>query len=225
MLRLLLVRHGETDWNCRGLIQGQLDVPLNARGRDQARRLAERLADEPVIAAYASDLSRAWETARILVASRGIPLTPEPRLREVAFGRWEKQTFDHVRREEPALWHSWCEGPPTVAPEGGEPLEAVSKRLLDWLADLQSRHSQGTVLAVSHGAVLRVLLCLLLDAPPYRYLRFRLDSVALSVVLLDGQARRIALVNDTRHLASSVGGVEVSARNSAHQERGASQPG
>src|SRR5690242_8696605 len=92
MATLLLVRHGETDWNAEGRLQGQTDRPLNEYGRRQARELAERLAGDGVVAIYASDLSRAKETAEIVGGRLGLPVVVDPDLRERNWGTWEGLT-------------------------------------------------------------------------------------------------------------------------------------
>ena len=91
--RLSASRHGETEWNVDTRIQGQLDIGLNRTGLWQAGRVAQALADEPIAAIYASDLSRAWQTAQAIGSARGLAVTPEPRLRERAFGHFEGRTF------------------------------------------------------------------------------------------------------------------------------------
>ncbi len=89
MLRLLLIRHGETHWNAAARFQGQRDVPLNPRGRQQVAAVARALSRVPLDALYASDLRRTWETAQALSGVAGLATRPEPRLREMSFGAWE----------------------------------------------------------------------------------------------------------------------------------------
>ncbi|MBI4759502.1 MAG: histidine phosphatase family protein, partial [Chloroflexi bacterium] len=101
-MRLLLVRHGETDWNAEERYQGTTDVPLSAQGRAQAQALTSRMAGEVLDAIYASDLQRAWQTAEVIAAPHGLPVRPEPRLREIDFGAWEGLTFDEIRQRRPA---------------------------------------------------------------------------------------------------------------------------
>ena len=99
MLRLILVRHGETEWNAQRRYQGHSDVPLSALGRRQAARAAERLAALKIDAVYTSDLGRALETAEIIAEQRGLEVCAEPRLRELNFGVFEGLTFDEAQAQ------------------------------------------------------------------------------------------------------------------------------
>jgi broad specificity phosphatase PhoE len=135
---LLFVRHGETDWNSERRWQGHADVPLNARGREQARALAERLAGERVDAIYTSDLSRARETAEAVAAHLDLEVVVDPDLREIDVGPLEGLIFD----EQPDEWH-------------GEPKEAHAERVLGAVRRIAERHPDGRVLVVTHGGSMR----------------------------------------------------------------------
>jgi broad specificity phosphatase PhoE len=136
---LLLVRHGETDWNAEGRWQGHADVPLNARGREQAAALAERLCDEPIDAIYSSDLVRARHTAEIVGARLGVPVVVDPALREVDVGSREGLTWEQVGDGE---WD-------------GEPKEDHAARILDSVRRIAARHPAGRILVVTHGGSMR----------------------------------------------------------------------
>lgn len=140
MTTLLLVRHGETDWNAERRWQGHADVPLNDRGREQAYALAETLAGETIDAIYTSDLSRARETADILGARLGVTVVVDPDLREIDVGPLEGLTADESRA---------VEGWP------GEPIEEHSDRVMRALGRIAAAHPQGRVLAVTHGGSMR----------------------------------------------------------------------
>ena len=101
MTTILLVRHGETDWNLERRWQGHIDRPLNDVGRAQARALADRLDSEPFAAVYSSDLARARETAEIVAAAHGLPVHLDPRLREADVGEWSGLTADEIERRYP----------------------------------------------------------------------------------------------------------------------------
>jgi broad specificity phosphatase PhoE len=136
---LLLVRHGETDWNAEGRLQGHTDRPLNETGRRQARELADRLAGERVDAIYASDLSRAKETAEIVGERLGLTVVIDPDLREKNWGNWEGLTGDervHVEFE-------------------GETTEAHRDRIVRAVRRIAERHPEQRIVIVTHGGSLR----------------------------------------------------------------------
>ena len=140
MSTLLLVRHGETDWNADGRLQGQTDRPLSDFGRRQARRLADELAEEPLEAIYSSDLSRARETAEIVGERLGLPVVLDPDLREKDWGTWEGLTA--VERDRVEFL--------------GESTEAHQERILRALRRISERHpGDGRVLVVTHGGSMR----------------------------------------------------------------------
>ena len=140
MSTLLLVRHGETDWNADGRLQGQTDRPLSDFGRRQARRLADELADEELEAIYSSDLSRARETAEIVAERLGLPVALDPDLREKDWGTWEGLTAVERDRVEFA----------------GESTEEHQERILRALRRIAERHpGDGRVLVVTHGGSMR----------------------------------------------------------------------
>jgi broad specificity phosphatase PhoE len=149
MTELLLVRHGETDWNREHRVQVHTDVPLNAAGREQARRLAERLLDVALEAAYSSDLGRARETAEAVARSQGLEVQLDRDLREKNFGSWEGLTDVEIAERFPdAVRGGWGDG---------ETSDEVATRVLGALERIRSRHD-GTVLVVSHGGPLRAIL-------------------------------------------------------------------
>jgi probable phosphoglycerate mutase len=153
---LILVRHGETDWNRDGRWQGQADAPLNERGREQARALADELAGEPVDAVYASDLSRARETAEIIAARLDRePVEVDRRLREVHVGGWSGLTMAEIEDRFPADFERWRAGDPAHAFSGGETYAAMGERVVDGLAEIASRHPDGHVVVVLHGGSIR----------------------------------------------------------------------
>jgi probable phosphoglycerate mutase len=139
MTELILVRHGETDWNAVGRLQGHTDRPLSDYGRKQARRLAEELEGERFEAIYASDLARARETAEIIGAQLGLPIILDPDLREKDWGNWEGLTS--TERLEIELV--------------GESTEEHQRRLLAGLDRIAAQHPAGRVLVVTHGGSMR----------------------------------------------------------------------
>lgn len=154
---LLVIRHGETAWNAEHRVQGQLDIPLSPLGILQSARLAECLANEPIDAIYASEMSRAWLTAAPVAARHGLEVIAEPRLRERSFGMFEGLTLDEIAERYPTEFVQWRERDRAWRPEGGESGQQLIDRVLSAVADIAARHECQTVVLVSHGGVLDVL--------------------------------------------------------------------
>ena len=158
---VLLARHGQTDDNLEPLrFQGFRDTPLNDTGRAQARELADRVAalPDPVKALWASDLSRARETAEIVGAHIGLEPRLDPRLREANRGRWEGYTFEEIERSDPVRYAEWRRGGASWRFPGGESLQEQQDRVLAALADIEAA-GELPALAVCHGGSIRVVLC------------------------------------------------------------------
>jgi broad specificity phosphatase PhoE len=155
----ILARHGVTDWNLAGRYQGQADPPLNEAGRRQARALAEQLAGEPIRAIYSSDLQRAYDTAQAAAERLGLPVTVEPRLREVNQGEWEGMLHPDILARYPEAWAERERDPLHSRSPGGESVFEVSARVWSAAADIARAHPDGLVLIVSHGLALACLYC------------------------------------------------------------------
>lgn len=154
MTELILIRHGETDWNVQGRFQGQIDVPLNATGQRQAALTAERLAQDRFDAFYCSDLLRTRQTAEPAAARLAIEAAPDALLREQHFGILEGLSFDEVRSRHPELLAAWMRHDPDYALPGGESVRAFHARVIDALRSLAARHQGQQLAVVTHGGVL-----------------------------------------------------------------------
>jgi alpha-ribazole phosphatase len=199
MTRLLLVRHGLTDWNAAQRFQGQHDVPLNDIGRHQAAALAERLAGEPLQAIFASDLQRARATAAAIVDRHPCPITIEARLREISFGAWEGLTYAEIAAGHPEVLAAWEKNILENAPPGGETLNQLAGRVQAVLDELLLAQDGETILLVAHGGPLQVLICLALGLPPEKYWQFHLSPGSLSEIAIYPQGGILNLLNDTCH--------------------------
>ena len=201
MTRLLLVRHGETEWNAAHRWQGHTDTPLSQLGRRQAELLRERLAREPLVAAYASDLSRAWDTATTALAGRDVPLTPRPALREIYLGDWQGLTTPEIEQRWPGQLARYFNADADARPGGGETRQEMQARIAGAVQEIAAAHPEGQVLIVSHGGALRGLACWALDAPTSSSGRFEVDNCALSILELRPDRPLLVRWNDTSHLA------------------------
>jgi len=218
--RVFLVRHGATVLSAEDRFAGETDVPLSDVGREQARGLARRLASEPILAAYASPLSRALETARIVAEPHGIPVIERPALREISHGHWEGRTRADVEARFADEYARWTSDPHTFAPQGGETGLAATARALPAIRAILEEHARGHVLVVSHKATIRLLVSSLLGFDPRAY-RDRLDQSPACLNIVDfrdtGHAR-LTLYNDVSHWAdppATIPGIP-SARLSKH---------
>lgn len=155
---LLLIRHGETDHNRQGRFQGQVDVPLNATGQQQAQRLAQRLRDEPLDVLVSSDLSRARGTAEPLRALRvGLALATDTAWREQGFGVLEGLVVAEARMSQPEAFAAWWAHTPDGAPPGGESPRAFHARVNAALQALAKAHAGARVAVFTHGGVLDMI--------------------------------------------------------------------
>lgn len=204
VLRLLLARHGETDWNAAGRYQGQADPSLNQTGRQQASCLAARVAGRQIDAVYCSDLQRAQETATIIGKALHRKPVPEPRLREISFGVLEGLTFAEANARYAKIIAEWLDGGRQVLP-GGESREAFSQRLLSLLEELKEKHNGQRLLLVTHGGAIRELLRLALGLPPQGHWSFTVENGSLSELELYGDRPLLRTLNDTSHLRGELG--------------------
>ena len=155
--RILAIRHGETLWNVDSRIQGHLDIGLNDTGRWQAERLGLALKDEPIAAIYASDLSRAHDTALAVSRHTGVPVQAEPGLRERSFGEFEGRTFAEIETELPAQAQRWRQRDPAFTPAGGESLLMLEARVLSVATRLAAQHPGEQIALFAHGGVMDIL--------------------------------------------------------------------
>lgn len=210
--RMLLVRHGETEWNRQGRFQGQIDVPLNDTGRAQGQKAAGFLHPIRLDAAYTSSMVRPRETAEIILQHHPhLELQPLDDLREISHGEWEGLYKGDIEENYPGLLQQWQAAPETVQMPGGENLEQVWERSVRAWRYLVTSHSQAdqvqTVLVVAHDAVNKALLCHVLGLGPEAFWRFKQGNGAVSVIDypngVDSQPV-LTSANITIHLSGSV---------------------
>ncbi len=158
MTTVYLVRHGETEWNRLGLLQGTADVPLNAAGREQAAALGRELSSVRFDAAFTSPLRRARDTAEAIVADRGVPFSAVPGLREISYGLWQGRGAAARARCAPGLVWAWRNDPGSVRFPGGESLDDVARRAGAAWDRIVADHPGSTILVSAHGHVNRLLL-------------------------------------------------------------------
>ena len=202
-MRLYLIRHGQTDWNVAGRIQGSTDIPLNDTGRRQAACLAEGMEKRPVTQVFSSTLSRAYETAAAIGKRQGVPVRGLSQLQEVNYGDWEGLTMEEIEQKYPNEQEQWYLSPVEVAPPGGETQTQVYERCRQAVEKILDE-AQGDVAVVSHGATVVFLLEYMMDGTG----RDEEDDIivgnaSISTVEYDRETKRFALtqLNDREHLA------------------------
>jgi len=200
MAEILLIRHGETEWNRREVFRGRADVPLSARGREQARLLAEALKGSGVQAVYSSPLSRARQTADPLADALGIEVQTDERLVDMSFGRWESRPRTEVEKEDPALYRVWLTEPQEFRAPDGESLANVIARAWPAMGEIAAKHRNGRAAIVTHRVVCKVLLCSALGAGEAAFWRVRVDTASVSILDASDDLWVVTRLNDTHHL-------------------------
>ena len=163
--------------------------------------MAERLAGQDVDAVYASDLSRAWETAQIIAEKRNLEVFPEPRLRELKFGVLEGLTFDEVEAQYPEMIAAWLKDFNNT-PEGAETIDAFNARIISLLDDLKEKHDEQIVLLVGHGGSLSEILRVVLGLSREKRWYLEMENASLSEVSIAEEYVSLKRLNDTCHLVS-----------------------
>jgi broad specificity phosphatase PhoE len=198
MPRIVLVRHGQTDWNVAGRTQGWNDQPLNAEGQKQAKLAGDYLRSRFAGArVWSSDLSRCVQTA----ATIGAPVTKSPELRELKFGQWEGRLWTELHRESPELAAKFVAGDPAFRAPGGEALGELVERARRFVEASGVVRAEGDTVLVSHGGTLRCLIVALLGLPAESVGRFHCGNASVSVIASTPANRwRLELLNGTSHL-------------------------
>jgi probable phosphoglycerate mutase len=199
--RLVVVRHGVTDWNREGRFQGHLDPPLSDVGRHEAELVAERLASDDLlrpVRIVSSSLARAAETAAAIGAASGVAVEPDDRLMEIGQGEWEGRTHAELEVADAQRYRAWREAAGVRQPPGGESIDSATARVRAVLDELAT--SEGATCLVSHGGTMRILARLLFDLADDRSWALDVDNASVGVATLVGGRWRLDRWNDTRHL-------------------------
>jgi alpha-ribazole phosphatase len=200
-MRIIFIRHGETEWNATLRYQGHANIPLNERGRAQARAAAARLAKLHVAAIYTSDLSRAAETAQVVGAQLGLTPISMPELREIDVGQWEGYTPEELYRRFPEHMREYERDPARTVRLGGESYAQLQTRALGALRHIQEAQQRDQiVVAVSHGGTIRSLLCDVIGLDLGYFGRMWLDNGSFTELRFGSHGWRLVRLNDAAHL-------------------------
>ena len=207
MTKLILVRHGETEWNKDWRYQGQADLPLNKEGRRQALKLAKRLKEEKISAILSSDLKRAYQTANIIAKSHHLRVKKRTALREINYGVFEGLLLEEVKKRYKTILERWWDDPLSTRIPEGETLKEFKRRVSAVYVETTRRvvsttgsDPQKTILIVAHGGSLRIIVACALGLKLPQIRRIRFDNAGISIIILDKARAVLTLMNDLSHL-------------------------
>ncbi|KNZ71191.1 phosphoglycerate mutase [Thermincola ferriacetica] len=201
MVRIYLVRHGETNWNKSLKYQGHKDVPLNDEGKKQAEKIGLRLAKEKIDAVYSSDLSRARETAAAIARHHNKQVITLREFRETNFGCWEGLTYVEIVAAYEEVMLNWRKNPWQTKIPGGECLEEVVNRTNGMFWQLVEKHAGENIVIVAHGGTNRTIIAGILGMDFNDYWKLKQDNVCLNIIEVFPEKRAIlCALNDTSHL-------------------------
>ncbi len=211
MLEILLIRHGQTDWNRDRRIMGRKPVPLNKAGRAEAKALARALKDVGIDVIYTSPVRRAVETARHLLDGRRARVVEAPEVAEIDYGRWIGKTFEEVIPEK--AFHVYHKNPRKACPPGGEAMRKVFDRTVRFIERLRKRHKKGRIVVVSHADVIKAILVHYLGMDYDHLLRFRIDNTSISLLTFHKEHARVMAINSLPAPAKLFGRVDLLSPN------------
>jgi broad specificity phosphatase PhoE len=201
MTTIVLVRHGQTEWNQVERFRGRANVPLNETGLAQAEATARRIASEwQPVAVYSSPLSRAVRTAKAIGQSLSLPVQTHRGLADIDYGRWQGLTPDDARAQWPGEVNAWYHTPHTASIPGGETLDRVRVRAMETVTELAAHHPGETIVLVGHTVVNRAILLGVLGLRSNRFWHLRQDTCALNVFETEEDDFTLVMMNDTCHL-------------------------
>lgn len=201
MTEIIIIRHGETEWNIMGRFQGHSDIPLSPEGRRQAELLGQNLAIDAVDKIYASDLIRAVETAQPLAARFGLVVERDAALRELNFGAWEGRYFSEINEETPDMMKMFYRDPESIDIRGIENFQEFRRRVAGRVRAIAAENKGKRVVLISHGASIRILFTDILSMPIRAIWHVSQFNTAVNRIRFedDGFAT-ITLMNDVAHL-------------------------
>ena len=208
MVTIILIRHGETDWNREQVFRGKIDVPLNEVGLSQARGVKKALEGVAIDVIYASPLSRALDTARVLAEGRKLEIRTDEGFSDVDFGSWQGLSHQKVKEQFPDLYATWVTDPQLVMFPRGETLLKVQKRSMAALDRAIESSTGKTIAVVSHRVVNKVILCAVLGLELSRFWHVKQDTCAINRFEFNNGGYFLTCLNDTCHL-KGVGGASV----------------
>ena len=205
-MKLVLVRHGETEWNKLGKFQGRQDIALNARGIAQAKETAQAVIDWQHSAVYSSPLKRTMQVAQEISRLSGKPVAQVPGVQELSLGDLEGVTGEEMRSGWPEVYAAWRDDPASVAMPNGESLMELQERAWNALLELEQAHLESqnqdeALILVSHNFAIRSMIGKILGMPLSNFHSMSLSLSSICTVEIDQRGRRLSCYNSTSHLS------------------------
>lgn len=210
MVRIILIRHGETKWNIEGRYQGQEDTHLSERGLKQGHLVAEGLKNTPIDMAISSPLERSYMTCSFCAELHHIPVATDDRLLEINHGSWEGCLADEIEAAYPTEFHQWHTQPHLVQMpgDGGESLEDVRRRVRAAFDEYAEKYDGKTILVAAHDAVNKAIICDVLGMDMSHFWQIKQDNTCINVLECNGGVWRLVLLNSTNHMGYLFSGIE-----------------
>ena len=208
MVRIILVRHGETTWNIAGRYQGQEDTPLSALGQQQGHLLAQALKTVPIDYCLASPLQRAYQTCLYCAELHQLTPVMDERLLEINHGTWEGVLAEDIQKQYPQEFELWHSQPQLVQMPQGENLEDVRLRVRAAFDEYAVKYAGKTILVAAHDAVNKAIICDVLGLGMEHFWQIKQDNTCINVLEYQKGTWRLVLLNSTNHLGFLFSGIE-----------------
>jgi len=199
MTELILVRHGETEWNVEEVFRGRIDIELNETGLRQTELLAQYLSGLNIDAVYSSPLRRALNTAEVIARYHKLKVEIASGLTDFNYGKWQGLPHQEVKRRYKKLYGQWLENPHLIRMPDGESLDEVRERALTVVDEVVAKH-EGTAALVSHRVVNKVLICALLGLDNSHFWNIRQDTCGMTTFAYENERFILTKHNDTSYL-------------------------
>ncbi len=193
MLEIILVRHGQTDWNRDRRVMGARPIPLNTQGKREITQLAQLLSDVEFDIIYTSPLMRAFQTSRILSRGRSVKVEKVTEIQEIDYGEWVGRTFEDISREK--MFKTYYANPKDAQAPGGEKMTEVIKRGASFIESLRKKHKEGRLVVVSHADVIKSILIHYMELDLNDLHKFRVDNGAVSLLQFEAERARVLSIN------------------------------
>ncbi len=200
MIKLYLIRHGETEWNKVKRWQGWTDIELSEKGFEQARLLGERFKNFDIDEIYASPLKRAYETARPFAEAKGMEIKTEECFKEINFGEWEGHTTTELSEKYGTDFDEFLKDPENMPLAGEGSFANVEKRIAEGLEKILEGKNGKSIAIVSHGGIIRIMIKYLLKIDGSWFNQTWIDNTSISLVEIHKKANVLRILNDSTHL-------------------------